>query len=149
MSFNPEPQNRLLRFYSHKKNDPQHPPLFFNGSLVSKVKCRKHLGLIFNSKLTFVDHINEKIKTANNVIGIIKNLSTYLPIKTLDQIYKMFARPHFDYGDVIYHIPPSHNPFDQSISLPSLMERIEKTQYKAALAITGAWQGSNRNKLYE
>ena len=29
------------------------------------------------------------------------------------------------------------------------MEKIERVQYKAALAITGAWQGSNRNKLYE
>jgi len=29
------------------------------------------------------------------------------------------------------------------------MERIEKVQYHAALAITGTWQGSNRNKLYD
>jgi hypothetical protein len=29
------------------------------------------------------------------------------------------------------------------------MEEIEKVQYKAALAITGAWLGSNRSKLYE
>ena len=29
------------------------------------------------------------------------------------------------------------------------MEKIEKIQYQAGLAITGAWQGSNRNKLYE
>ena len=29
------------------------------------------------------------------------------------------------------------------------MERVERIQYQAALAITGAWQGSNRAKLYE
>ena len=29
------------------------------------------------------------------------------------------------------------------------MEMIEKVQYQAALAITGTWQGTNRNKLYE
>ena len=29
------------------------------------------------------------------------------------------------------------------------METVERTQYQAALAITGAWQGSNRSKLYE
>ena len=29
------------------------------------------------------------------------------------------------------------------------MENIEKDQYQAALAITGTWQGTNRNKLYE
>mgnify|MGYP001355346680 CR=1 FL=1 len=35
------------------------------------------------------------------------------------------------------------------LSLSNTMEKIEKVQYKAALAITGAWQGSNRAKLYE
>ena len=29
------------------------------------------------------------------------------------------------------------------------MEKLEKVQYQAALAITGAWQGSSRSKIYE
>ena len=29
------------------------------------------------------------------------------------------------------------------------MERLEKVQYRAALAVTGCWQGTNRNKLYD
>ena len=29
------------------------------------------------------------------------------------------------------------------------MEMLEKNQYQAALAVTGAWQGSSRVKLYE
>ena len=29
------------------------------------------------------------------------------------------------------------------------MEKVERVQYQAGLAITGAWQGSNRNVLYE
>ena len=29
------------------------------------------------------------------------------------------------------------------------MNDIERVQYRAALAITGAWQGTNRNKLYD
>ena len=29
------------------------------------------------------------------------------------------------------------------------MEKVERVQYQAALVITGAWQGSNRSKLYE
>ena len=29
------------------------------------------------------------------------------------------------------------------------MEKVERIQYQAALAVTGAWQGSNRSKLYE
>ena len=29
------------------------------------------------------------------------------------------------------------------------MEKVERTQYQAALAIIGTWQGSSRTKLYE
>ena len=29
------------------------------------------------------------------------------------------------------------------------MEKVEITQYQAALAITGTWQGTNRSKIYE
>ena len=35
------------------------------------------------------------------------------------------------------------------ITLNYLMEMAEKVQYQAALAVTGAWQGSDRVKLYE
>ena len=53
---------------------------------------------------------------------------------------------HLDYCDVIYHIPHGHAfPF----TLNSLMEKLERIQYSAALAITGTWRGTNRYKLYE
>ena len=29
------------------------------------------------------------------------------------------------------------------------MEMLEKTQYQAALAVTGSWQGTSRTKIYE
>ena len=61
----------------------------------------------------------------------------------------MFIRPHFDYGDVIYHIPPYTNPYNRTITLKPIMNRSEKVQYQAALAITGTWQGTSRNKLYD
>ena len=64
-------------------------------------------------------------------------------------MYKTFVRPHLDYGDIIYHIPQSSNVFVSSISLHPLMERIERVQYHAGLAITGYWRGSNQNKIYE
>ena len=58
-----------------------------------------------------------------------------------------FVRPHLDYCDVIYHIPPKQ---DQLVVVPnSVMAMAEKTQYHAVLAVTGAWQGSSRSKLFE
>ena len=53
----------------------------------------------------------------------------------------MFVRLHFDYSNVIYHITQLTNPFDSTITLSSLMERIEKIQYQSALAITGGLAG--------
>ena len=150
MSFNPEASKQAIEIlFSQKKTNVNHPPLFFNGTMVVTKPFHKHLGLILDSKLTFIEHVNDKIKTAKRYIGILKFLSNYLPIKTLDQVYKMYVRPHLDYGDVIYHIPQSQSIFSYSTSLHPLMERIEQVQYQAALAITGCWRGSNRNKIYD
>ena len=47
-------------------------------------------------------------------------------------------RPQIDYGDIIYGQPQSE----------SFCEKIESKQYKAALAITGAIQGTSRERIY-
>ena len=39
--------------------------------------------------------------------------------------------------------------FYSAVTLHPLMEVIERVQYRAALAITGSWLGSNRNKVFE
>ena len=57
-------------------------------------------------------------------------------------------RPHLDYGDVLYHNPAKVCEFSNKIILPHLMEKLESVQYSAALAVTGAWRGSSREKLY-
>ena len=88
-----------------------------------------------------------KSKNAKKNIGIIKHLSKMLPLKTLDQMYKALVRPHPDYCDIIYHIPPSINPPPQLPTFNSLMEKLEIVQYQAGFAVTGAWHGSNSSKL--
>ena len=50
-------------------------------------------------------HFDEKIIKARKHIGIIKHLSRFLPLKTLNQMYKVFVRSHLDYCDIIYHQP--------------------------------------------
>ena len=44
-----------------------------------------------------------------NSIGIIKYLSTFLPLNTLDQMYKALIRSRLDYCDTIYHKPALNN----------------------------------------
>ena len=112
----------------------------------------KHLGLILDSKLSFAKHISEKNSTARKGIGIIKHLAPYLPLKSRDQIFKMHVRPHLDYCDSIYHIPVKtreRSDFDQTRTLNYQINSLESTQYQAALAVSGAWKGTSRNKIYD
>ena len=111
-----------------------------------------HLGFTLDSKLSFVKHLSEKLPIARKGIGIIKHLATYAPLKSRDQIYKMFVRPHLDNGDIIYHIPVKTREtrnFDTTCTLNYQMATLESTQYQAALAVSGAWKGTSRVKIYE
>ena len=112
-------------------------------------RVHKYFGLILDSKFSLISHINEKISISRKSIGILKYLLTLLSVKTLDQIYKMDVRPHFDFCDVIYDIPKSRNHFDSSITLNYLIDSLEKIQYQAALAVTCTRNGSSLNKLYD
>ena len=57
-------------------------------------------------------------------------------------------RPHLDYGNVVYHIPPKVCEFSQNIAWSNSMEKVESVQYSAALAVSGTWRGISREKLY-
>ena len=102
----------------------------------------RHLGMILDSKLTFLSHIKEAIVKARRGIGIIRFLSKYVAHDVLDQIYKLYVRPHLDYGDIIYH------KYDPEFKL-DFTKWLESTQYSAALAVSGAWRGANTDKIYE
>ena len=78
------------------------------------------------------------VSKLNKGIYIIKKLRYSLPQKSLITIYKAFLRPLIDYGDIIYEHPQND----------SFSEKLESIQYKAALAITGAIQGTSRDKIY-
>ena len=102
----------------------------------------RHLGMILDSKLTFLSHIKEAIVKARRGTGIIRFLSKYVARDVLDQIYKLYVRPHLDYGDIVYHKYDPEFKFD-------FTKRLESTQYSAALAVSGAWRGTNTDKIYE
>ena len=64
----------------------------------------------------------------------------------------MQVRLHLDYCDIIYHIPGKITEISDLDSLRTLhyqMNVLERTQYQAALAVSGAWKGTSRTKIYD
>ena len=97
-------------FFRRKEKAPSYPNLFLGNNEVERKSEHKHLGLILDSKLFFQSHIREAIMKAIRNIGIIRYLSKYVSRNVLDQVCKLYVRPHLDYGDIIYHR------FDQKMS---------------------------------
>ena len=128
--------------FSWKKSRPCHPILKLGNDEIKTSLEQKHLGMILDHKLDFRSHIREVILKARRRIGMIKYLSTYISRETLGQVYKLYIRPHMDYGDVIYHkfAPYMHLEFTN---------KLEQAQYSVALVVTGARRGTTRRRLHE
>ena len=94
------------------------------------------MGIVLDSKLEIKFHVDQKIKKFNKLQALVRRLS--VPRNALLTIYKSFIRPHLDYGDILYGKPENEN----------FQNKLEKVQYRACLAITGAIQRTSRQKLY-
>ena len=74
------------------------------------------------------------------MIGLLRKLQNTLPRRSSIIIYKLFIRPHPDYGDIIDD--PAYNFL--------FHQNIESIQYSdAALAITVAVRGTSNEKIYQ
>ena len=114
--------------------------LVYINDLPNELKSSVKLFADDTSLFTIVkQHIDSTIFEINKGISVIKKLRHSLPRKSLMTIYKAFLRPLIDYGDIIYDQPQNE----------SFCEKLESVQYKAALAITGAIQGTSREKIYQ
>ena len=140
MSFNPDISKQAHEvIFSRKRSVTPHSPLTFNNIPVAQTISQKHLGMQLDKKLNFEEHLRKVESKVNTVIGIIRKLQSAIPRSALLTIYKSFARPHLDYGDILY---------DKAFN-ESFHAKLESLQYNASLAITGAIRGSSTEKLYE
>ena len=140
MSFKSDPTKQAQEvIFSRKIKKPLHTPLNFNNTNVKQTAFQKHLGLIFDSQLSFEEHLKTIFSKVNKTIGVIRKLRNSSPRPSLMTLYKSFIRPHLDYGDIIYD-----QPFNNSFQY-----KIESIQYNACLAITGAIRGTSKERLYE
>jgi len=62
----------------------------------------KDLGVIFDSDLTFEEHINSKIKRANSMVGVIRRSFSFLDGGLFKQLFTSFVRPHVEYCQSVW-----------------------------------------------
>ena len=123
MSFNPDiTQQAQEIIFSRKKNNTCHPSLYFNNTWIQRKSVQKQLGLFLDEKLSFLEHINEKIKKETVGVNRMRKLNLLSPPSSLLKVCKCFIRPHLDYGDVVYDQP----------NLSSLANQIESVHNNVA-----------------
>ena len=106
MSFNPDPSKQAVEVhFSCNINPVDTSPIYFNNLAIDSCETHKYLGLLLDKMLTFNRHVEEMILKANKGIGLMARLRRYLQRNSLLTIYKVFIRPHLDYGDVVYDYP--------------------------------------------
>ena len=102
MIFNPDASKQAQEFvFSRKANTSNHETVYFNNVLVTRENIQKHLGFFLDSKPSFFDHINEKIKKATKGVNVIRKINLFIPRASCLTIYKSFVRPHLDYDHVL------------------------------------------------
>ena len=112
MSFNPDPTIQAQEtIFSRKNLQRDHPGLIFNNSIVNVTTIHKHLGMIFDSKLSFDEHLKSESKKISKTVGLLQKFN-----------YKSFARPYLHYGETI----------DDQTFNESFHQRIESTQYNGS-----------------
>uniref|UniRef100_A0A673MAK6 Uncharacterized LOC107721237 n=1 Tax=Sinocyclocheilus rhinocerous TaxID=307959 RepID=A0A673MAK6_9TELE len=100
------------------------------GRSLERVRVFKFLGIYFDSKLTWVDHINKVIEKCQKVLNIMRCVSgvawgaSFLSLKT---IYVALIRSVFDYGSVVY-----------GSASKTLLEKLDKIQAQALRQCCGA-----------
>jgi hypothetical protein len=90
---------------------------------LERSECIKDLGVIFDERLSFEDHIKEKVKKANSMLGIIKRNFDKMPPEISIMLYKSLVRSHLEYAVAVWS--PHHKKFIE------LLENVQKRATRA------------------
>jgi len=66
------------------------------------VGAEKDLGVTFDENLRFEEHISNKVRIANAIVGQIRSSFTYLDRDTFKRLYTALVRPHLEYALAVW-----------------------------------------------
>ena len=70
---------------------------------LEETTCEKDLGVNIDNKLSFSEHIDEKVNKANTIMGIVRRSFRHLDIDTFKTLYKAIVRPHLEYAVSVWN----------------------------------------------
>ena len=68
----------------------------------SLVESFSYLGITFTSNLKWHDHVEKLTQKVNKRVGLLKRISSFLPLKARLLFYNSLVLPVFDYVDLIW-----------------------------------------------
>lgn len=93
---------------------------------LEKITSEKDVGVIFNDKLSCVDHLAEKVNKANKIVGIIRRTFVTLDTTIFKALFVALVRPHVEYANQVW-----------SPHLMKDIEIVENVQRRATRMVPG------------
>ena len=109
IKLNPE-KTWCINFHNNRQNDNT-PRLWLKGELLQYKKTCKFLGITFDNKLTFNDHIQDIVTRAQRRLNLLKALrgqSWGASPETILYSYRTFIRPLLEYGSILFAYASDH-----------------------------------------
>ena len=102
-------------------------PVVANAKPISRIATQMRLGVKLDENLNWDSHIEMICKKASAAIGAMKRIKPFVPMHTLESIYKSLVQPYFDYCSPLW---------DTCGKL--LRDKLQRFQSRAARVLTGA-----------
>ncbi|KAI5738828.1 hypothetical protein M8J77_011653 [Diaphorina citri] len=103
--FSSDPSKSMCINFSRSRNPPT-PVLLYDGRPLKFVDKTKFLGVVWDSKLSWLPHVNyvkQRSLSALNVLKMVSNKQYGVRRSTLLRLYKAYVLPIFDYGCIVYN----------------------------------------------
>ena len=79
-------------------------PVVANAKPISRTATQMCLGVTLDENLNWDSHIEMICKKASAAIGAMKRIKPFVPMHTLESIYKSLVQPYFDYCSPLWDI---------------------------------------------
>ena len=103
MRLNPDPTKPTQEMiFSRNLRTVSYPSIIFNNNSLHLCTTRWDLGLVSDSKLSFIENIKHILSKINKSLGSLPKLQPVLPSSSLLAIYKTLNSGHLNYAEIVY-----------------------------------------------